>query len=105
MFSAVEYEGGREERILGGDARFIRASREPCLVCGHPTGDCTGDSGPPIRVLGPNIFPSMDHEEMFVVEEDVWETVQISKMTTTRVLVAKAGNPIPMSKAKDLGLC
>jgi hypothetical protein len=47
----------------------------------------------------------MDHEEMFVVQEDVWEERPISKLTTTRVLVAKAGKAIPLSKARDLGLC
>ena len=105
MVTHVEYEGGREERILGGEVRIIRAGNNPCPVCGHPTGDCTGESGPPIRVLGPNIFPSMDHEEMFVVQEDIWETKPISKLTNTRVLVAKAGTAIPVSKARDLGLC
>lgn len=100
----VEYEGGREERILGGEARLIRALREPCLVCGHPTGDCTGDADPPHRVFGPDLFPSLGHEETFVVPEDVYREVQISKFTTTRVLVAAKGTTIPRSKAEELGL-
>lgn len=105
MVTIVEYEGGREERILGGDARLIRADRQPCLICGHPTGDCAGDSGPPIRVLGPDIFPSLKQEEIFIVEEDVYEERAISKLTTTRILVARKGTAMPMSKARDLGLC
>jgi hypothetical protein len=105
MVTVVEYEGGREERILGGDARFVRANRQPCLICGHPTGDCTGDSGPPIRVLGPDIFPSLEHEETFIVEEDVYEERAISNIRTTQVLVAGKGTSIPLSKAQDLGLC
>ena len=105
MVRTVEYEGGREERILGGDARFVRADREPCLICGHLTGDCTGDSGPPVRVLGPDIFPSLKREEVFIVEEDVYEERAISKLTNTRILVARKGTAMPISKARDLGLC
>jgi len=105
MVRPVEYEGGREERILGGDARLLKASRQPCPICGHPTGDCTGESGPPIRVLGPDIFPSLSHEEVFIVEEDVYEERPISKLTTSRVLVARKGTAMPLSKARDLGLC
>lgn len=105
MVTTVEYEGGREERILGGEVRLIRATRQPCPICGHPTGDCTGDSGPPTRVLGPDIFPSLKQEEIFIVEEDVYEERAISNLTTTRVLVARKGTAMPKSKAQDLGLC
>lgn len=101
----VEYEGGREERILSGDARLVRANRQPCLICGHPTGDCAGDSGPPIRVLGPDIFPSLEQEEIFIVEEDVYEERAISNIRTTQILVAGKGTAMPLSKAQDLGLC
>lgn len=104
MVAAVEHEGGREERILGGDARILRATREPCPVCGEKSGDCTGESGPPIRVFGPDLFPSLGHEETYVVPEHVWREVQVSKFTTTRVLVAAKGTAMPISKAKELGL-
>ncbi len=104
MVNSVEYEGGREERILGGDARLVKAGRQPCLICGHATGDCTGDSGPPIRVLGPDIFPSLQHEEVFIVEEDIYEERAISHLTTTRILVAAKGTAMSVSKARDLGL-
>ncbi|MFY8201451.1 MAG: hypothetical protein ACOVLE_12315 [Pirellula staleyi] len=105
MVISVEYEGGIEERILGGDARLIKAGRQPCLICGHPTGDCTGDSGPPIRVLGPDIFPSLQQEEVFIIQEDIYEERAISNLTKTQILVAAKGTAVPISKARDLGLC
>ena len=104
MVTHVEYEGGRDERILGGEARILRATNEKCPICGHPTGDCTGDAGPPIRVLGPDLFPSLKHEEMFIVPENVYEDRPISSMTTTRILVAAKGTAIPVSKARELGI-
>ena len=105
MVGVMDFEGGREERILGGSARIVRASREACPVCGNPTGDCVGESDPPIRVFGPDIFPSLQREEVFVSAEDVWREIQITPFTTTRVLVAAKGAAMPMSRAKELGLC
>jgi|LakMenEpi03Aug12_release.lakeMendotaPanAssembly.Ray.scaffolds.fasta_scaffold151171_2 hypothetical protein len=104
MVALVEYEGGHEERILGGDARILRANRSACPVCGDPNGDCTGESDPPRRVFGTDLFPSLGHEETYVVPEDVWKEVQISQFTTTRVLVAAKGTAMLVSKAKELGL-
>lgn len=78
--------------------------REPCIVCGHPTGDCTGEGSQHIKITGPGIYRSMTHEEMFVVAEDVFEEVPISRHTKTRKLVARAGQSIPLSKAKELGI-
>ena len=77
--------------------------REPCIVCGHPTGDCVG-SDDHIKVIGPGIYSNLRAEEMFVVKEDVFETIPISRFTTTRKLVARSGNAIPKSKAIELGL-
>ena len=105
MVVLVDFEGGREERILGGSARIVRASREACPVCGNPTGDCVGESSPPIRVLGPDIFPSLQQEEVFVSTEDVWKEIQITPFTTTRVLAVAKGTAMPMSRARELGLC
>jgi hypothetical protein len=51
------------------------------------------------------LFKSLGHENVFVATEDVWEEKQISGQTFTRVLVARKGQVIPMSKAQDLGLC
>ena len=100
------YEENRQsEPILNGDARLLKADRNPCPICGHPTGDCSGESPAPARLSGLGLFESLGHENVFVVEEDVWEQQQISAQTFTRVLVARKGQVIPISKAQDLGLC
>ena len=94
----------REERILGGEIRLLRAAREPCPVCGHPTGDCRGEAEPPKVVVGANTFPSLGHEEIYIVPEDIWEERPITPFTTAKVLVAAKGTQMPMSKAQELGL-
>jgi hypothetical protein len=93
-----------EERILGGEVRVLRATREPCVVCGHPTGDCKGDADPPKVVVGAGTFPSLGHEETYIVPEDVWEVRPITPFTTAKVLVAAKGTRMPMSEAEELGL-
>ena len=84
--------------------RVLRSTREPCPVCGHPTGDCAGPSGPPIHIIGANIFPSLGHEDVHIVEEDVFVDRVLNEHTTIRVRLAKAGDVLPVSKAKELGL-
>lgn len=85
------------------DVRSIRASRTPCPVCGHPTGDCTGSTPPPVRILASErerrkVDPGV------LVEEDIYEEVYITERTKTKVLVAKAGTYIDTEKAINLGL-
>ena len=46
--------------------------REPCPVCGHPTGDCVGSASNDIKIIGASIFPSLKYDDIFIVEEDVW---------------------------------
>ena len=95
----------QSEYILNGSVRMLKADRNPCPVCGHGTGDCVGESSPPVRVFGVDLFKSLGHENVFVATEDVWEEKQISGQTFTRVLVARKGDVMSMSKARDLGLC
>lgn len=80
------------------------SERTPCPVCGHPTGDCTGAAPAPSHVIGPNIFPSLGHEETIVVQEDVFEERQITQFTKARVLVCRAGSAMPISVARRLGI-
>lgn len=93
------------EYILNGEVRILRATNEPCIVCGEVGGNCTGELPAPEKLVGLGIFPSLGHEETFVVSEDTWKEVAISDKTTTRVLVARKGTTMPISKAKELGLC
>lgn len=88
-----------------GYITHLPADRQPCPVCGHPTGDCKSDTTePPRYVIGPDAFPSMGYEEQYVVEEDVWQDRWISPFTQTRIRVAVKGTAIPMSVARELGI-
>jgi hypothetical protein len=95
---------GRSDDYIAG-IRILRADRSRCVICGHPTGDCTGETQAHVKVFGPGIFQSLLHEEVFIVEEDVWEEKVISSSTTTKVLLHPKGTAIPLSEAQRLGLC
>lgn len=91
---------------LGNDVSWLGATREPCPVCGHPTGDCTGTDAlttPPRVQFAPLEKPRAD-DPMVLVPEDIWEDVQITSLTKTRVLVAKAGTYLPLVRAREYGL-
>jgi len=95
---------GHEEMILG-NVRLLRADRQPCPVCGHPTGDCSGEKfEKPTQILLQGTVPSLADSEMFYVEEDVFEERKVSQFSTLRVLVARKGQSIPLSQARELGL-
>lgn len=96
---------GASDQYLFGDIRIARRDANPCPVCGHPSGDCPGESGQQVRVLGAEVFPSLNHQDVFMVEDDVYEERMISPFTSARVLVARKGFAIPMTKARELGLC
>jgi len=87
-----------------GEVIVSLADRQPCPVCGHPTGDCKGDSGPPHHVWGLGDVPSMEDSQTVLVEEDIWEERQITPFTKARVLVVRAGRHIPLAQAKELGI-
>lgn len=89
---------------------LFSANRQPCIVCGHPTGDCVShfDDEPPIpppRIQFGEIAKKEQEDDPEIrVERDIFKEVQLTSMTKTRVLVARAGTFIPKSKAQELGL-
>lgn len=87
-----------------GDYILTTADRQPCPVCGHPTGDCAGTSGPPQHIWGLGSIPSMEKDQTVLVDEDIYEERQITPFTKARVLVAAKGKHIPLDKARELGL-
>jgi hypothetical protein len=99
------------EEIFPG-VKFYSANREPCIVCNHPTGDCGSHSSdsqqesfPPLRIQFGEIATKKQEDDPEVrVERDIFKEVQLTSMTKTRVLVARAGTFIPKSKAQELGL-
>lgn len=85
--------------------RISPADRQPCPVCGHPTGDCvSGDSVTPVRIIGFATDLNGNEVPLHFVEEEVWEERQITPYTKARVLVYKRGDKITLSEAQRLGL-
>lgn len=87
-----------------GDYVISMADRQPCPVCGHPTGDCAGSSEKPDHIWGLGAVPSMEKNQTFLVEEDIYEERQITPYTKSRVLLAPKGKHIPLTRARELGL-
>jgi hypothetical protein len=85
--------------------RVSPADRQPCPVCGHPTGDCvSSESNPPARIIGFATDLQGNEVPLHFVEEEVWEERQITPYTKARVLLYKRGDKITLSEAKRLGL-
>jgi hypothetical protein len=97
-----DVEGGYPEYVMQG-VRLVRASRDRCPVCAHPTGDCAGETKVP-RVLGADFAPKRGGDPDVLVTEDLYESIQLTPRTATRVLVAKAGTYISHEKALSYGL-
>lgn len=93
-----------KQRRLYDDVYLLESNREPCIVCGHPTGDCAGDSGPPIQIAGFGTTDSLINEQTFLLEEDIYEERQITPFTKVKVLVHKKGKQIPLREAEERGL-
>ena len=88
---------GRSDEISIPGVTFVTPSFGPCIVCGHPTGDCNEDDH---SIL----FKDEQNENEFLVEEDVVERKWVTQNHLAKVVVAAAGTRITTQKAKDLGL-
>lgn len=88
---------GRSDEISIPGVTFVAPSFGPCIVCGHPTGDCNEDDH---SIL----FKDEQNENEFLVEEDVVERKWVTQNHLAKVVVAAAGTRITTQKAKDLGL-
>jgi hypothetical protein len=98
-----EYQDGNPGYMLS-QVQILRATNEPCIVCGHPTGDCAGENSAPDHIWGTSEVPSLVDQNMVLVEKDVIEWRQITPFTKSKVLVARAGQQIPFSRAQELGI-
>lgn len=83
---------------------IVRADRQPCPVCGHPTGDCAAKNSEPHHVIGMGIFKTIDQKLTFTVEENVYEERQINPFYKAKVILARKGQKISVDKARELGL-
>jgi hypothetical protein len=102
------YQNKMTERFhLGGyDIDVHRASPMPCPVCGHPTGDCTGEDGPepPDHISGYNSIESLNETQTYLIEEEVTERRQIAGDIWITVIKHAKGSRISLEAAKNLGL-
>jgi hypothetical protein len=97
------YDSGFAEEIIPG-VSFLRADRQPCPVCGHPTGDCADGAQAPRVIIGDNVSPPVADDPLVLVPEDIRTEVQITPFTRARVLLAAKGSYIPASEARAYGI-
>lgn len=93
----------RRASVLPASARDLaRGFGQECLVCGHPTGDCVGEShsadgmtllGSPEDLSGPRTL----------VHEDVWEDVRDRFGARTTVLRFAAGQTYSLARVEAHG--
>jgi|DEB19_MinimDraft_3_1074340.scaffolds.fasta_scaffold59643_2 hypothetical protein len=103
-FYENSYMNSDSVRRIFSDTTAIGANRQPCVVCGHPTGDCTGESGPPTVIFGQGSSETIIDTQTILVEEDIWEERQMTPFTRAKVLVHRKGKYIPFREAEKLGL-
>jgi len=97
---------------LFGNIEFHRADRTPCIICGHPTSDCTAEThnkqepldGKKHKVIGVGLFSSLDERTMHLVEQDIWADVQVNSELTKKILLYRKGQNITLQQAREAGL-
>jgi len=92
---------------LYGDIPIVRATREPCIVCGHPTGDCTPEDHSPQDIhiaFSTTESTTLKDITLVYVDEDIYEERQISPFTTAKVLIARKGQQVTLERARELGI-
>lgn len=100
------FTGRPEKESLPGNITILHATRQPCPVCGHPTGDCIGEEGPPKRIVGldGDVIESLKDKQTVLVEEDIYEERQITPFTKAKVIIHHKGSYITLEQAKNLGI-
>ena len=92
----------QQNSFVLGNIPVTKADRQPCPVCGHPTGDCSsGDVDLP-NIQLPKVL--IGSEPMMLVEQDITEERAITPYTKAQVLIHRKGDQIPLSKARELGI-
>lgn len=103
FYDSPAFGGGTNEKEEVKGISHSKATRQPCPVCGHPTGDCTGDSPAPKTIWGYNTNSSLDLNQTFLIEEDYFEEREIGPNLFIKILVYPKGKQIPLIKAKEMG--
>jgi len=103
FYDSPAFGGNLKERDEKIDVSILRATRQPCPVCGHPTGDCTGENDAPETIWGYNTNSSFDLNQTFIIQEDYFEQREVGPNLFVKILVYPKGKQIPLLKAKELG--
>ena len=100
----TNYDGDGPEFLIPG-VRIVRASRKPCPICGHATGDCVGTGEPPHTIFADKVrLKTPQPQPTVLVEEDIFGERQITPFTRARVLLAAKGTYVTQERAQELGL-
>ena len=88
---------------------ILRAGRDSCPVCQHPTGVCIEhDDYEPVDInhvaFTDGTIETMKDVQTILVEEDIYEDRQITPFTKTRVIIHHKGSYVNIDKAKELGI-
>lgn len=104
FYNSPSFSAEQSEHEEIGGAIYLRATRRPCPVCGHPTGDCGGESSEPLQnIWGYNTGSSLDLNQTFLIEEDYFEEREVGPNLFVKILVYPKGKQIPLIKAKEMG--
>lgn len=104
FYENPSFQDGFDSRRFFDEGFDSLQERQPCPVCGHPTGDCAGDSGPPQKITGLGITEEYKKKQTILVEEDVYEERQITPFVKVKAIKYKRGSHIPYEEAERLGL-
>lgn len=102
FYSSPAFGGQGEREEINGIA-YLRATRSPCPVCGHPTGDCQGEENELKQIWGYNTSSTLDDNQTFTIREDYWVTHEIMPGVNMRKLMYKKGKVISLLEARELG--
>ncbi len=87
---------GRSDGVHIPGVTFLAPEYGPCIICGHPTGDC-GEEDHTITFVD-------EDSDSVLVKEDIVERRWVTPNHLGKVLVAAAGTRISRSEAEKLGL-
>ena len=77
----------KSKNYLFGEYEVISSDRQPCPVCGHPTGDCIPEGHEePVVAFSQVRTENNDTIRLVLVKEDVYITKQVSPYATSRIL-------------------
>lgn len=93
-----------ENTVLGG-IPILRADRQQCPVCQHPTGDCTADNAHPAHIaFTDSVIDTLKDSQTILVEQDIYEDRQITPYSKTTIIKVHKGTYITLEKAIELGI-